>query len=83
MAEEITQEDAITNTLAEIAMKEANTGSYFLTDDHMTRLSWEGVQELALRLNSNAVDKQLSVKIEPTSTGIMISWRPEKNAGNS
>jgi hypothetical protein len=83
MADPVTQEDEVTNTLAKIALNEEKSGSYFLTDEHLALLSWEGLEELSLALNRNAVEKQLAVKIEATSTGIMISWRPEKNAGNS
>lgn len=83
MADPVTQEDMITNTLAEIALKEENTGSFFLTDEQIELLSWEGMEELSMRLNHNAVEKQLAVEITATSTGIMITWRPEKNARNS
>lgn len=76
MADEATIEDKVTNTLAEIALNEEKSGSYFLTDEAIEKLSWEGVEELSLALNRNAVEKFLTVEITGMSTGIMISWRP-------
>lgn len=79
-----TDEDKVTNTLAEIALNEAEVGSYFLTDEQMTWLTFDGIAELSEQLNHKMVDKNLDFDITPTSTGLLISWRPmKKNAGNS
>lgn len=85
---EKTEEDKLTNTLAEIALNEGTSGSYFIADGQITWLTAEGIMELAERLNNKAVERQLDVSIQPTSSGIMISWRPRrrkpnKNARNS
>jgi hypothetical protein len=81
--EPVTEEDKVTTTLAKIALNEQSNGSYFLKDEEMLWLTFQGIEELALALNHKAVEKQLEVDIDPTSTGIMISWRPSKNARNS
>lgn len=79
-----TEEDKVTNTLAEIALNEAEVGSYFLTDEQLIWLTFEGISDLAEKLNHRAVEKQLNVDITATSTGLLISWRPlKKNARNS
>lgn len=81
--EPTTVEDKVTTTLAKIALNEQTNGSYFLKDEELLWLTYGGLEELALSLNHKAVEKQLEVDIDSTSTGVMISWRPSKNARNS